>query len=66
MQAIGDYIARRCQTVLWAIADRPILEECRGAEKRRGSPTRLYWWKQEFEVELLREEEEEDEDWLAD
>ena len=30
LRTIGDYIARRRQTVLWAIADRPILDECRG------------------------------------
>ena len=66
MRTIGDYIARRRQTVLQAIADRPILEECRGAERRQGSPTLLYWWEQEFEEELSTEEEEEEEDWLAD
>ena len=63
LRMIGDYIARRRQTVLQTIADRPILEECRGAERRRGSPTRLYWWEQEVEEELSTEEEEED--WLA-
>ena len=62
LRTIGEYITRRRQTVLRAIADRPILEECRGAERRQGSPTRLYWWEQEFEEELLTEEEE---DWLA-
>ena len=36
LRTIGDYIARRRQTVLQAIADRPILEECRWAERRRG------------------------------
>ena len=68
LRTIGDYIARRRQTVLRAIADRPILEECRGAERRRGSPTRLYWWEQEFEEELSTEEEdeEEEEDWLSE
>ena len=70
LRTIADYIARRRQTVLRAIADRPILEECRGAEMRQGSPTRLYWWEQEFEEELLTEEEDEDEeeeeDWLTD
>ena len=66
MRMIGDYIARRRQTVLQTIADRPILEECRGAERRRGSPTRLYWWEQEVEEELSTEEEkEEEEDCLA-
>ena len=52
LRTIGEYIARRRQTVLRAIADRPILEECREAERQQGSPTRLYSWEQEFEEEL--------------
>ena len=70
LQTVGEYIARRRQTVLRAIADRPILEECSGADRQRGSPTRFYWWEQEFEEELLLvgvdEEEEEEAGWLAD
>ena len=56
LRTIGDYITRRRQNVLRAITDRPILEECRGEGRRRGSPTRLYWWEQEFEDELSTEE----------
>ena len=68
LRTVGEYIARRRQTVLRAIADRPILEECKEAERRRGSPTRLYWWEQEFEEELSLKgvDEEEEEDWLTD
>ena len=44
VRTIVEYIAARRQTILRTIADRPILEECRGAERRRGSPPRLYWW----------------------
>ena len=33
LRTVGEYIARRRQTVLRAIADRPILEECREAER---------------------------------
>ena len=72
LRTIGKYIARRRQTVLRAIADRPVLEECREAERRRRSPTRLYWWEQEFEQEFEEElslkgvDEEEEEDWLTD
>ena len=68
LRTIGEYIARRRQTVLRAIADRPILEECREAERRRGIPTRLYWWEQEFEEELSLKgvDGEEEEDWLTD
>ena len=68
MRTIGEYIAQRRQTVLRAIADRPILEECREAERQRGSPTRLNWWEQELEedLELMGVDEEEEEDWLTD
>ena len=34
LRTIRESIARRRQTVLQAIADRPILEECRRAERR--------------------------------
>ena len=61
VRTITEYIAARRQNILRTIADRPILEECQGAERRRGSPLRLYWWEQEVEEELSSEEE----DWLA-
>ena len=64
MRKISEYITARRQNSLLTIADCPILEECRGAERRRGSPPRLYWWEEEVEEELSTEEEEE-EDWLA-
>ena len=68
LQTIRGYIAKRRQTVLRAVADRPILEECRGAERRRGSPVRLHWWEQEFEeeVSLRGVDEEEEVGWLTD
>ena len=68
LKTIGEYIAKRRQTVLRAIADRPILEECRGAERRRGSPVRLHWWEQDFEeeVSLRGVDEEEEMGWLTD
>ena len=60
-QTIAEYIAARRQTILRTIADRHILEEYRGAERRQGSPPRLYLWEQEVEEELPSEEEEEKE-----
>ena len=68
LRTIRESIARRRQTVLQAIADQLILEECRRAERRQGSPIRTYWWEQEFEEELSTEEEDEEEedDWLSE
>ena len=68
LRPIREYVAKRRQTVLRAIADRPILEECRGAERMRGNPVRLSWWEQEFEeeVELRGVDEEEDLGWLSE
>ena len=43
LKTVAEYIARRRQTVMRSVADRPILEECRGAERLRGSPVRLSW-----------------------
>ena len=60
MKTIVEYIADRRRNILLTIADRPILEECRRAERRRGSPPRLYWWEQEVEFDLSEEEEEGD------
>ena len=68
LKTIREYVAKRRQTVFRATADRPILEECRRAERLRGSPVRLSWWEQEFEeeVELRGVDEEEDLGWLSD
>ena len=62
VRTIAEYIAARRRNILRTIADRPILEECRGAERRRGSPPRLYRWEQEVKLELSSGEEEEEEE----
>ena len=54
LQPIAAYVARRRRTVPRSIEGRPILEECQGAERARESPSRQYWWEQEFA--LLEEE----------
>ena len=56
------YIRRRRHTFHQTIIDQPILEECRGSERRRGSPPHLNWWEQEMELDLDEEEEEDDGD----
>ena len=68
MKTVAEYIAKRRQTVHRTIVDRPILEECRGAERRCGSPVRLQWWEQGFreEVSLRGVDEEEEMGSLSD
>ena len=62
VQRIGENIAVRRRNILRTITNRPILEECMGAERRQGIPPRLYWWEQEMELDLFKEEEEDDVD----
>ena len=42
VRTMVEYIADRRRNILRTIADRPLLEECRGAERRQGIPPRLY------------------------
>ena len=49
LHPIQHYIGRNRTTIAHTIAYRVILEECRGAEMRRGSPPHLYWWDQPLE-----------------
>ena len=57
MKTLVEYIVDRRRNILRTIADQPILEECRRAERWRGSRPRLYWWEQEVELDLSEEEE---------
>ena len=68
LKTVAEYIAKRRRTVHRTIADRPILEECRGAERQCGSPVRLQWWEQDLgeEVSLRGVDEEEEVGWLTD
>ena len=50
LHPIAYYITKQRQTVLKAIEGRPILDACREAERRRGSPSRQYWWEQNFSL----------------
>ena len=57
IRKVEHYIRRRCHTIHQTITDRPILKECRGSERRRGSPPHLGWWEQEIELDLDEEVE---------
>ena len=44
LQPLKYYIQKRRSTVAKTISARPILKECRGATRLRGSPVRDTWW----------------------
>ena len=43
LQPLAYYIQRRRHTVHNTIRGRDVLKECEGAERRRGTPSRLFW-----------------------
>ena len=51
LHTIEHYVqVRRARIMRWVI-DRPILELCRSAERRRGTTPRLYWWEQPMDLD---------------
>ena len=55
LRPIGESILRRRSTILRTIEGRHSLEECRRAERRRGSPARQFWWEQEVALNVEEE-----------
>ena len=51
LHTIAHYVqVRRASIMRWVI-DRTILEQCRLAERRRGTTPRLYWWEQPIDLD---------------
>ena len=48
LQTIEYYIQKRRHTVYNTIRGRDVLKECEGAERRRGTPPRLFWAEQDM------------------
>ena len=67
LHTISEYIGQRRTNIARKIRMRPVMEECEGAERRRGTPPRQYWWEQDLDVELqpLVGGDETDEDCLG-
>ena len=55
LQTIDYYIQRCCHTVTGTIQYHEILKECRRVERRRGTPTRLFWCGKDMEEPEWRE-----------
>ena len=65
LHTINEYIEVRRNTILRFVADRPIYELCKEAERKRGTVNRQYWWEQSFELEELASEFSEEDSVLA-
>ena len=46
MHTIGHYIDVRWETIVKYVVGRSIFAECQGADRRRGSVPRRWWWEQ--------------------
>ena len=55
LQTVEYYIQKRRPTVHNTIRDRDVLKECKGAERRRGTPPRLFWAAQDMTEPERRE-----------
>ena len=55
LQTIAHYIQKRRHTVHNTILNRDVLKECREAERRRGTPPRLFWSEQDVLAPVARE-----------
>ena len=49
LRPVADCIALRRRNIAETIEGRKILEECRGAQRLRGTPTRDMWWDQQLD-----------------
>ena len=50
LRTSGYYIGQRRHNIAKTIEGRTLLKECRGADRKQGSPSRKYWWEQEMEM----------------
>ena len=55
MKTVREYIATRRQTAAALVVGRPVLEECRRTERRRGTATHPMWWDQDINWEAAYE-----------
>ena len=55
LKPLWHYIQKRRHTVYGAVSSRPVLEECKGAIRLKGSSLRKYWW--DLPMEAPKEED---------
>ena len=49
LRPVAHCIAKRRRNIAKTIQGRGILKECREAERRRGTPSRMMWWDQKLD-----------------
>jgi hypothetical protein len=52
MMRIEDYIQICRQTIAMYIANRPIFNECRQGEHKRGAIPHRWWWEQPMDLDI--------------
>jgi hypothetical protein len=52
MKTMEEYILARRQTIAVYVATRPILDECRQGERKRGAIPRRWWWEQPMDLDV--------------
>ena len=55
LKTVREYVATRHPTAAALVVGRPVLEECRRTERRRGTATRPLWWDQDVDWEAAYE-----------
>ena len=49
---MDEYIRRRRNTVAEFVATRPLFRTCWEGKRLRGAPHHIFWWEQEFDLDL--------------
>jgi len=52
MHTIGEYIDVRRQTIAMYVATRPILDDCKQGERKRGAIPHRWWWEQKMDLDV--------------
>ena len=52
LYSVKDYINKCRATIAMYVVNRPILQECKERERRRGSMPRQWWWEQELGLDV--------------
>ena len=55
LRSITEYVQRRRETTANYVVDRHVFMACEGGERKRGSPSHMYWLEQPMELDAARD-----------